>query len=74
MEQGITSVMENYGYVGMFLLILVENVFPPVPSEVVLTDGGFMTSPTSLTVWGATPSATPGSVAGAVTLYGLGLL
>ena len=74
MEQWITSIMENYGYFGIFLLILLENVFPPVPSEVVLTAGGFMTSTTSLTVWGVILSATAGSVAGAVMLYGLGLL
>lgn len=66
--------MDNYGYFGIFLLMLLENVFPPVPSEVVLTAGGFMTSTTSLTVWGVILSATAGSVAGAVMLYGLGLL
>lgn len=74
MEQWITSFMENFGYLGIFLLILLENVFPPVPSEVVLTAGGFMTSTTELTVWGVVLSATAGSVAGAVILYGLGLL
>lgn len=74
MEQWITSIMENYGYFGIFMLILLENVFPPVPSEVVLTAGGFMTSTTSLTVWGVILSATAGSVAGAAMLYGLGLL
>lgn len=74
MEQWIISIMDNYGYFGIFLLILLENVFPPVPSEVVLTAGGFMTTTTSLTVWGVILSATAGSVAGAVMLYGLGLL
>ncbi|KYG59678.1 DedA family protein [Planococcus maritimus] len=74
MEQWMISVMENYGYFGIFLLILLENVFPPVPSEVVLTAGGFMTSTTSLTIWGVILSATAGSVAGAAVLYGLGLL
>lgn len=74
MEQWIISIMDNYGYFGIFLLMLLENVFPPVPSEVVLTAGGFMTSTTSLTVWGVILSATAGSVAGAVMLYGLGLL
>lgn len=74
MEQWIISVMDNYGYFGIFMLILLENIFPPVPSEVVLTAGGFMTSTTSLTVWGVILSATAGSVAGAVMLYGLGLL
>ena len=44
MESWITSVMEQFGYFGIALLILVENVFPPIPSEVILTFGGFMTT------------------------------
>lgn len=74
MEQWITSIVENFGYFGVFLLILLENIFPPIPSEVVLTVGGFMTATTELTVWGIILSATAGSVTGAVILYGLGLL
>ena len=41
MEDWITSVMSDYGYFGIFLLIMLENVFPPIPSEVILTVGGF---------------------------------
>lgn len=74
MEQWITSVMSDYGYIGIFLLILLENVFPPIPSEVILTVGGFMTTTTTMTIPGVIAASTAGSVIGAVVLYGVGLL
>ncbi len=72
MEQWISEVMEAYGYVGIFLLIALENLFPPIPSEVILTFGGFMTTTSELTIIGVILAATVGSVAGAVCLYGIG--
>ena len=74
MENWITGVMEQFGYAGVFVLIMLENVFPPIPSEVILTFGGFMTTASSLTKIGVIAAATAGSVAGAVILYGIGLL
>lgn len=74
MENWITSVMEQFGYVGIFLLIMLENIFPPIPSEVILTFGGFMTTTTNLSVAGVVVASTIGSVGGAVVLYGVGLL
>ncbi|MGP9040213.1 DedA family protein [Cytobacillus kochii] len=74
MENWITSVMEQFGYVGIFLLIMLENIFPPIPSEVILTFGGFMTTTTDLSVVGVVIASTLGSVGGAVVLYGVGLL
>lgn len=72
MEAWITDVMETYGYAGIFFLILMENIFPPIPSEIVLTVGGFMTTAAGLTVWGVIASSTAGSVSGAIILYYLG--
>lgn len=66
--------MEQFGYVGILLMIALENVFPPIPSEVILTFGGFMTTYTKLTVPGVIIAATIGSVVGAVILYGIGRL
>lgn len=74
MEQWITDIMSDYGYFGIFLLIMLENVFPPIPSEVILTVGGFMTSTTDMTIPGVILASTAGSVTGAVVLYGVGLL
>ena len=72
MEQFIVDVMEDFGYPGMALLIAVENLFPPIPSEVILTFGGFLTTRTALDVWWVVAWATLGAVAGALALYGVG--
>ncbi|MGM1047100.1 membrane protein DedA, SNARE-associated domain [Paenibacillus uliginis N3/975] len=74
MQNWITHFMEQFGYFGIFLMIALENVFPPIPSEVILTFGGFMTTYTDLTIPGVILAATLGSVIGAVILYGIGLL
>lgn len=74
MESWITDFMEQYGYLGVFLMIALENVFPPIPSEIILPFGGFMTTYTSMTVPGVIIASTAGSVVGAVILYGIGLL
>ncbi|XXM73094.1 DedA family protein [Lysinibacillus sphaericus] len=74
MESWITTIMEQYGYIGIFLLIMLENIFPPIPSEVILTFGGFMTTKTDLSIFGVVMTSTIGSVAGAVVLYGVGTL
>lgn len=74
MENWIVEVMNNFGYLGIFILIAVENIFPPIPSEIILTLGGFMTTTTNLTVFGVVGAATVGAVVGAVVLYGIGLL
>ncbi|EBF5181518.1 DedA family protein [Listeria monocytogenes] len=69
METWITSIMADFGYVGIFVLIMVENLFPPIPSEIILTFGGFMTTVTSLNVVMVIIVATLGSVVGAILLY-----
>ncbi|MGM9921522.1 MAG: DedA family protein [Bhargavaea sp.] len=74
MENWITDIMEQFGYAGVFVLIMVENVFPPIPSEVILTFGGFMTTASSLTKIGVIAASTAGSVAGAIILYYIGRL
>ncbi|MED3572554.1 DedA family protein [Cytobacillus praedii] len=74
MENWITDIMNEFGYLGILLLIALENVFPPIPSEVILTFGGFMTTNSELTVMGVVAFSTIGSVAGAVILYGIGRL
>ncbi len=74
MQQWLIATMTAYGYLGVFLLILIENVFPPIPSEVILAFGGFMTTQAELSVPWMILWATLGSYAGAVVLYGIGAL
>jgi len=72
MEQIILNIINQFGYIGIGLLIAIENVFPPIPSEIILTFGGFMTTFSSMNVWGVIVAATVGSILGAIILYVLG--
>ena len=72
MQDLIIEIMNNFGYIGVFLLITIENVFPPIPSEVILLFGGFMTTYTSMNVIGVIIASTLGSVLGAIILYYIG--
>lgn len=74
MQSWVTNIMEQFGYLGIFLMMALENLFPPIPSEIVLPFGGFLTTYTNLTVVGVITAATLGSVIGAMILYSIGLL
>ncbi|MFC4098950.1 DedA family protein [Paenibacillus xanthanilyticus] len=74
MQQWIMDTMSQFGYLGIFLLIALENLFPPLPSELILSFGGFMTTSTKLTIIGVILASTAGSLSGAIALYGLGRL
>ena len=74
MQQFILSVMDRFGYLGICFLILLENLFPPIPSEIILPFSGFMTTYTRMKVWGVVFFSTVGSTAGAFLLYWLGSL
>ena len=72
MQEIILNIINQFGYIGVFILIAIENIFPPIPSEVILTFGGFLTTYTTMNVWGVIAAATMGSVAGAIILYIIG--
>ena len=72
MQEIIIQIMNQFGYLGVCFLIAVENIFPPIPSEVILTFGGFMTTYTRLTVPGVIIFSTLGSTIGALVLYWAG--
>jgi membrane protein DedA with SNARE-associated domain len=65
----VTDVVDKLGYVGLFLMIALENVFPPIPSEIVLPWAGYLTGLGEMWFPGAILAATAGSVAGALVLY-----
>lgn len=66
-----TGIVERLGYLGVTTLVALENVFPPIPSEVVLGLAGYTASQGDAWVVGMIIAATIGSVIGAWTLYGL---
>ena len=70
MQETIVGIMNHWGYLGVFLLVAVENIFPPIPSEVILLFGGALTA-TALGV-GMIVAATLGASVGAVSLYYIG--
>jgi membrane protein DedA with SNARE-associated domain len=68
----VAEVIAALGSVGVALLTLLDNFFPPVPSEVVLPLAGYLVSQDRLTLIGALVASTAGSVVGAIVLYWLG--
>ncbi|MEY4196487.1 MAG: hypothetical protein RL482_579 [Actinomycetota bacterium] len=78
----VQDVINQFGYLGVALLVVIENVFPPIPSEVVLPFAGFVAqqgasavnatagaAQSDTTVVGMMIAATIGSVVGALILY-----
>lgn len=65
-------IVERLGYFGVFFLVALENLIPPIPSELILPLAGFAVGQGSLTFVGVMVAATLGSVIGALVLYGLG--
>lgn len=74
MQEWIIRLTNDFGYFGIWMLIFLENVFPPIPSEVILPFSGFLTTCTKLGQWGVIAYATFGSVTGGYLLYGAGYL
>lgn len=69
----VESVIDAIGYLGVALLVALENVFPPIPSEVVLPAAGLYAEQNGgvAPLVGMIIAATCGSVAGAWVLYGI---
>ncbi len=65
----VQDVIEQLGYVGVALLVVAENVFPPIPSEIVLPFAGFVAQRGSESVIIMILAATVGSVVGALIMY-----
>src|SRR5699024_9890314 len=65
----LTELINQYGYLAIALLIALENIFPPIPSEVILTFAGFLTLNSELHMLGVIVASTIGAVLGALILY-----
>jgi membrane protein DedA with SNARE-associated domain len=66
------ALMEALGSVGAGVAVAIENLFPPIPSEVILPTAGLAASRGSFTLVEAIVWTTIGSIVGAFLLYGLG--
>jgi len=67
----VVDVIDALGYAGVALLVALENIFPPIPSEVVLPFAGVVARRGGATLPGMIAAATVGSVVGALALYGV---
>lgn len=74
MEAAFIDFINAFGYLAVAALIFLENVFPPIPSELVLPMAGYLTHKTAMGLPGVIVAATAGSVLGAFVLYGIGRL
>ncbi len=72
MAEGITALIADGGYVSVFLLMLAENVFPPIPSEIILPFVGLSIANGTLSPLPALLAATLGSVAGTTFWFAIG--
>ena len=74
MFQWILQIMESGGYAGIFLLMILETIFPPIPSELVLPLAGFAAARGDLNIIGVVIATTLGGLIGCTPWYLLGRL
>jgi membrane protein DedA with SNARE-associated domain len=67
----VTRIVETVGYGGVAGLVALENLFPPIPSEVILPLAGFVAGRGDASLAGMVVAATIGSMVGAIILYGI---
>lgn len=72
MATWIIGIVSSTGYFGVVLLMFIENVFPPIPSEVIMPLAGYMVAQGKLAMAGVVLAGMAGSVLGALPLYYLG--
>jgi len=65
----ITEFLGSSGYIGVFLLMALENIFPPIPSELIMPFAGFVVARGELNLAGVLVAGTAGSIAGALPWY-----
>jgi membrane protein DedA with SNARE-associated domain len=72
MKDWIVNIIDSMGYAGLALLMFLENVFPPIPSELIMPLGGFSAAQGEMTLPLVVLAGTIGSVVGQLPLYYLG--
>jgi membrane protein DedA with SNARE-associated domain len=74
MADWVIRTIQSTGYFGIVLLMFLENVFPPIPSEIIMPLAGFMAAEGKENLLGVIIAGTVGSVLGALPLYYAGFL
>ncbi len=74
MSDWIKSILEDFSYGGVVFLMFLENVFPPIPSELIMPLAGFFSTRGELSLVGIIAAGTFGSVLGALPLYYAGTI
>lgn len=72
MAERLISLIEQHGYLAVALLMLLENVFPPIPSELIMPFSGAAAANGNLNVVGVVVAGSLGSLAGALLWYWIG--
>ncbi len=72
MATWVIGIVSSTGYFGVVLLMFIENVFPPIPSEVIMPLAGYIVAQGKLAMAGVVLAGMAGSVLGALPLYYLG--
>ena len=69
MSDWVIRLIDSTGYAGIFLLMLLETVFPPIPSEVVMPVAGLRAATGPMSLAGVIASGTAGAMAGNLFWY-----
>ncbi|GAA0279062.1 DedA family protein [Alteraurantiacibacter aestuarii] len=72
MDKLIIEAIEQGGYVGIFLLMVLENVIPPIPSEVIMGIGGLLVQRGDMAFWPLLLIGTCGTMVGNYMWYWIG--
>lgn len=68
----IQELIAAIGYPGIVIVMAIENIFPPIPSELVLPFAGALSAKGEMNFWAAVAAGTVGSLIGAIVLYAVG--
>ena len=74
MTDWIIQIITDLGYLGIFLVMLAESIFPPIPSELIIPFAGFAAANGDLNLYGVLAAATVGAVVGMLPWYFAGRL
>lgn len=74
MTDWIIQTISELGYLGIFLVMLAESIFPPIPSELIIPFAGFAAANGDLNLFGVLAAATIGAVVGMLPWYYAGRL